>query len=174
MTTFYTSDQHFNHDNIIGYVNRPFRDIQHMNEELIRRYNEVVRDEDTVMFLGDIFFKDKAWAEAAMRRLRGHKKLVMGNHDRVSVTQLKRWGFEEVWKKQVHDTIGDCACLLSHYPLEPVVHYVQFVLHGHTHTRNKREGSKIHVGVDAWDYYPASENSIIELMKEREKERADG
>lgn len=172
MTLFFTSDTHFNHKNIIEYAERPFRDLEHMNEEIIRRYNSRVEDDDLVIFLGDIFFSDKAWAEAAMKRMKGHKKLVMGNHDRLSVSKLKSWGFEEVWRKYTWGYVAGKQCVLSHYPSPygPDLGGMEFVLHGHTHSRDKRRGRHIHVGVDAWDFYPVSEVEIVELMEAHREE----
>ena len=45
---FFTSDTHFHHANIIRFCNRPFRDVEEMDEILIRNWNEVVGPEDTV------------------------------------------------------------------------------------------------------------------------------
>ena len=42
MKTFFTSDTHFYHSNIIKYCNRPFADAQDMNETLIANWNNVV------------------------------------------------------------------------------------------------------------------------------------
>lgn len=164
MSLFFTSDPHFNHKHIIEYASRPFANLEEMNEEIIRRYNSRVEDDDLVIFLGDIFFSDKAWAEAAMKRLKGHKSLVMGNHDRISVSKYKAWGFENVWKKNTFGWVGKWSCTFSHYPLHPLPS-TKYTLHGHTHSRDKRVGSQIHVGVDAWDFYPVSEVEVVELIE---------
>ena len=49
-------DTHFDHANIIRYCNRPFRNVQEMNETIVRNWNEIVKDKDTVYFLGDWTF----------------------------------------------------------------------------------------------------------------------
>lgn len=53
MSAFFTSDNHFSHTAIVGYCERPFRDVEEMNEEMVRRWNEVVRPTDHVYHLGD-------------------------------------------------------------------------------------------------------------------------
>ena len=50
---FFTSDTHFHHDNIIRFCNRPFKDVYHMDEELIKRWNEKVGPDDIIYHLGD-------------------------------------------------------------------------------------------------------------------------
>lgn len=51
--TFFTSDTHFNHANIIRFCNRPFKDVEQMNETLIANWNRVVGTNDIVFHLGD-------------------------------------------------------------------------------------------------------------------------
>jgi len=51
--TFFTSDTHFNHANIIKFCDRPFKDVELMNETLIANWNRVVGLDDTVFHLGD-------------------------------------------------------------------------------------------------------------------------
>lgn len=53
---FFSSDYHFNHKNILKYENRPFYDVETMNNEIIKRHNERVKDGDIVFFLGDLGF----------------------------------------------------------------------------------------------------------------------
>jgi calcineurin-like phosphoesterase family protein len=47
---FFCSDLHENHANVIN-DNRPFKDVSHMNAELIRRWNNKVGVNDTVFYL---------------------------------------------------------------------------------------------------------------------------
>ena len=51
--TFFTSDTHFNHANIIKFCNRPFKDVEQMNETLIANWNRTVGIDDTVFHLDD-------------------------------------------------------------------------------------------------------------------------
>lgn len=168
------SDPHFGHANIIKYADRPFTTAAEMDRELIRRYNEVIKPKDTVLWLGDCTFR---WGEAfhsIMRKLRGKKLLIRGNHDKGKPTMLT-YGFEEVMDGPI--LWGD-KYVLSHYPpridigvppekikyynRRPVLEEGQIIIHGHTHEKERFIGNqRIHVGVDAWDYYPVPVSAII-------------
>lgn len=50
---FFTSDTHFYHGNIIRFCNRPFEDVEMMNETIISNWNNTVGLDDTVFHLGD-------------------------------------------------------------------------------------------------------------------------
>lgn len=108
MSIWFTSDQHFDHANVIKYCNRPFtrhsdalaedillnraeetvqaefdaaraKDVQEMNAELIRRHNVCVKPGDRVYHLGD--FSLSRAALPYLKQLNGKHTLVMGNHD---------------------------------------------------------------------------------------------
>lgn len=81
MTTWFTADLHFNHELIIQWADRPFADVNEMNERLITNWNSLVSDEDEVWILGDFAKNDIAGALGMALRLKGTKVLVMGNHD---------------------------------------------------------------------------------------------
>lgn len=50
--TFFISDTHWSHSNIIYYCSRPFRDKYEMDEVLINNWNEVVPEDGVVFHLG--------------------------------------------------------------------------------------------------------------------------
>lgn len=77
---FFTSDQHFWHNNVIRYCNRPYSNIDEMNEDLVNKWNSVVNPEDTVYILGDFSLAFRP-VEIYPHRLNGTKYLVPGNHD---------------------------------------------------------------------------------------------
>ena len=56
MKDYVYSDPHFNHENIIKYANRPFKDVEQMNRFMIEEFNRVVSRKDRVFILGDFGF----------------------------------------------------------------------------------------------------------------------
>ena len=48
MANFYISDLHIGHENILCFDNRPFADVNEMNNKLIENWNARVRSDDTV------------------------------------------------------------------------------------------------------------------------------
>ena len=89
---YFCSDQHLFHKNIIKYCNRPF---DHMNEEILRKWNEKITDEDTVYIVGDFALGRKEKAAEWLSQANGKKILIIGNHDR-NPKIMKEMGFDEV------------------------------------------------------------------------------
>lgn len=78
--TFFTSDTHFGHANIINLCKRPFRDVNHMNDMLVENWNSVVTDDDTVFHLGDFALGGSDVWNKVLSRLNGKMYLILGNH----------------------------------------------------------------------------------------------
>lgn len=81
-TLWMTSDTHFGHTNIIKYCNRPYRDPEEMNQDLLAKWNSVVKPEDHVIHLGDVAMGQLDKSLSLVKHLNGHKILILGNHDR--------------------------------------------------------------------------------------------
>ena len=85
--TFFTSDTHFGHANIIRLCNRPFKDVEEMNEKLVENWNRVVPEDGTVFHLGDFAFGGSGLWNSVIPRLNGQIYLIIGNHDRKNLRQ---------------------------------------------------------------------------------------
>ena len=81
LANFYISDLHIGHENILRFDNRPFADVNEMNNKLIENWNARVRSDDTVYSLGDfIWAKESEWP-SIVGLLGGNKVLRRGYHD---------------------------------------------------------------------------------------------
>ena len=60
---YFTSDLHIGHDRDFIWKERGFSSVEKHNEEILKRWNEVVKPEDTVYILGDLAMgqNEAAW-----------------------------------------------------------------------------------------------------------------
>lgn len=152
MTYWITGDTHISHSKIIDYCDRPFKDIDHMNEEIIKRWNGNVKEEDTVYHLGDFCFGNP---NRYLDCLNGDIIFIKGNHDRSKLTKLIV-GYVR-YQKHLIPMIHDPA-LASKIK-------GKYVLCAHVHNlwrKQEREGKVLlNVGVDVWDFTPVELNRAI-------------
>lgn len=127
---YFTSDQHYWHNNVIRYCTRPFASVEQMNEAMVLGWNMTVLPEDTVIVLGDFSLAFRA-VETFPQRLMGKKILVPGNHDFChsyhkksrNVENREKWiqkyvdhGFE-VWPEQTTLELQGLGVVnLCHHP----------------------------------------------------------
>lgn len=189
---FFTSDTHFGHARIIELCSRPFKDVEHMNTEIVRRWNEMVHPQDTVFHLGDVALGKINESLPIVSRLNGYKILVNGNHDRpfmnAGKARYQEWHdvYSQVFDEVYYSTVvpfrlNEHKVMLSHFPYDGDSHdgdrFTDFravdegipLIHGHTHSNGRISRSKngtlqIHVGMDAWDYRPVSKDEILSLI----------
>ncbi|MCQ2538953.1 MAG: metallophosphoesterase [Acetatifactor sp.] len=164
---YFIADLHFGDGRILSYENRPFADVKEMDEELIRRWNERVTEEDTVYVLGDFSAYDQEKNKEILKRLKGRKVLIMGNHDRHQTAQAWRnAGFEECSQWPV---IYKDFYMLSHEPLYINTNMPYANLYGHVHNNpSYKTASKqsVCVSVERIDYTPISMEEVTERMKD--------
>lgn len=167
---YYTSDIHFNHKKIIESCNRPFKDIDEMNESLIGNWNVRVKKEDTVYYLGDFAIvknnKDVQNIIDLVRRLNGRKILIQGNHDSRLVKNIE---FSEMFEEiSIYKKINDNGryVILMHYPIESWErsYYGSYHIHGHTHNNCINNiKNRFNAGVDVNDYKPVTLDELIKF-----------
>lgn len=130
---FYISDTHFSHKNCLAFDNRPFKTVEEMDAEMIRRWNAVVSNDDHVYIIGDFHWgKEPDWIKV-LEQLNGQKTLIRGNHD--IDPQKSRKYFADVKEKKTIEDNGR-KIVLNH---EPIVCYRNhfygwYHLYGHVHT----------------------------------------
>lgn len=112
---YFTSDTHFGHDTIIKFCHRPFKDVEEMNSELIRRWNEKVGPDDTIFHLGDFAFGGSDIWNNILKQLNGHKILIIGNHDIKNLREGYMQYFDYVGP-QLLLNIEERSVYLNHYP----------------------------------------------------------
>jgi len=122
-----------------NYDNRPFQDIDEMNEYIKKCWNKKVTNADTVYILGDISMKGRSEALIAyMSVLKGKKILIKGNHDDLSDYRLKQVFYDICDYKELSDSYEGKSykVVLSHYPILMWngQHKGAILLYGHTHT----------------------------------------
>ena len=167
MKTWIISDTHFNHKNIIRYCDRPFKDVNHMNEVLINNWNEVVAPDDFVYHVGDFAFGDITKQRPIFNRLLGRKILIRGNHDK-SKSAMLSVGFE-----QVHDrltlVVGEKRVALYHWPDKGIPPNHDILIHGHTHENKVMTAPGMFCAcVEAIGYRPAPLEEFITIVAEIE------
>lgn len=130
---YYIADAHFGHENILKMCRRPYESIDAMNEALIAAWNERVTGNDTVFILGDLFFRC-ADPEPILQRLKGKKRLIIGNHDSswMGKVDLQRYFVSVDNFLELSD--GVRTITLCHYPLLTWKHKLRsYMVHGHIH-----------------------------------------
>jgi calcineurin-like phosphoesterase family protein len=171
MTTFFTSDTHFAHSNIIKYCKRPYQTAQEMDEDLIAKWNSKVGKGDTVYHLGDFGFAAEPYLDSVIQRLHGTKHLILGNHDKTIRKSRQIQSLFASVKDFAELDLYRQKIVICHYPLMAwnKSHHGSWQLHGHCHGSLPVDltQKRIDVGVDCFGYTPVSFEEIKVLMDPR-------
>lgn len=162
MTIWFTSDHHFGHSNIIKYCNRPFVDVDDMNESMIKKWNDRVGKNELVWYVGDFCLDKKP--EKFLYRLNGQKHLIKGNHDHEPKLE-HGWSSIQDYREIRHEKQH---IVLFHYSMRVWnrSHYGAWQLYGHSHgtLQDDLTALSIDIGVDNHDYKPISFEEVQAAM----------
>lgn len=162
------SDTHIGHENIIDYCDRPFDSVNEMDSEIIRRWNQTVGEDDTVLFLGDLVEDDHyLTGEELLDNLNGNILFVRGNHDG--------------WLSQNAGVNVVESCTIGHgryrfYCEHRPAGFSSWEIHGHKHNNDMRdypfinyEKKRINVSAELLDYKPLRMDDLVYMLDQRER-----
>lgn len=162
---FFISDTHFGHANIIKFGQRPFDNVEEMDEALIENWNKVVKKDDLVWHLGDVVWR-VADASKYLFRLNGRINLIIGNHDdghdeRFSRSFRRMRGGASLFEKTL---------LLTHYPVHPSSFEYdpankRFNLHGHVHQHSIDDPRYVNLSVENINYTPMALEDVLQRCR---------
>lgn len=171
--TFFTSDTHFFHKNIIKYENRPFDNVHEMNEQLIKNWNERVSLIDNVYILGDFSFGKPEETAEVLSRLNGNKYLIRGNHDYSRLVNHDLVQQHFVWIKDYYELrINGLSIALFHFPILiwDKQDYNSLHFYGHIHSGTHRGVAELknayNVGMDVNNLAPVELEEILCFIKD--------
>ena len=169
---YYIGDTHFGDKRVMELAGRPYCSTEEMDGDIMRKWNERVKADDTVYILGDVAFDDDS--AQIIEKLQGRKILLLGNHDEVlSLNTLRK--FDCV---KTIDTISDCyrSVCLCHYPLLSYNNSVYGGYHVFGHIHNNTNDIAYHLqlqlsnsfncGADVIGFTPRTLDELIAFKRE--------
>jgi len=171
---WFSSDLHLGHSNIIKHCNRPFKDVDEMDQTLIDNWNSRIGDRDRVYLLGDFTFKNVKGAQEYLDQLNGTIHFIKGNHD-TKYSSLSP-SSKLVLLGEYHELrYNKRKYVLCHYPFESWngSYRGSIHLHGHCHgslgVADAPDGfsgpGRLDVGVDCHNFYPISLEQVHEYLE---------
>lgn len=179
-----TSDHHWGHANFLNFTSsvtggpvRLFPDVTTMNERMIEVWNENIAPNDIVYHGGDVVYcgyGKKKLAQCAelldeiMPKLHGHKRLILGNHDDLPMSDYARH-FEKIMVTRTFVADG-AAVVASHYPLhedfEPFKHKGKSInVYGHIHERVLDDPRYVNMCVEPNGYRPLNLDDVLKKAR---------
>lgn len=167
MKTFFTSDTHFGHANIIKYSTRPFKTAEEMDNTLIHNWNSVVKPGDTVYHLGD-FAVGGPEADIYLRRLNGNIKFCWGNHDnRLNRVTSRPLDIEDIR----YISVEKQKIVLCHYAMKvwDGSHKGVWQLYGHSHGTlpDDPHSLQMDVGMDCTGMIPLEFHQVKAILDKK-------
>lgn len=166
-----TADTHFGHAGVCRFLRddgsklRPWNDPAEMDEAMVRLWNDRVRPNDKVYFLGDVVINRKALI--TLSRLNGSKVLIKGNHDIFKLSDYTQY-FRDIRGYHVMNGL-----VLSHIPVhEESLGRFGTNIHGHLHANRVMKDSKIDpryfcVSVEHTDFAPILFENVCKKIVEQ-------
>lgn len=173
MVQYLISDLHLDHENIIEYCDRPFEDVEEMNDVLIKNWNDTVNPNDEVIFGGDLTIAGTAAAFLKwIERLNGEIVFIVGNHDRTVIKKLDRVHIMQHYQFSA----GEYDFYCTHRPENIPKNWDGWAVFGHHHNNYPDalpffdpEHHRINISVELLDYRPIHIETILDCIERDER-----
>jgi calcineurin-like phosphoesterase family protein len=178
----FTSDLHFGHSNVIKFDQRPFENVDEMDHALIELWNSRVQPEDNIYIVGDFCYRNTHPEEWYLQQLKGHKHLVIGNHDAKLLKNAAAMEYFESVDKMMHVVEEGRHICLCHFPIIEWHGYYKghWHIYGHIHSRKsdtytfmKTRERALNAGCMINNYMLVSFNELIENNRRFQETRRD-
>ncbi len=175
--TYFSSDWHLGHTNIIKYDKRPFNNIEEMDKTIIDNYNSIVYNGDDFYFLGDFAFnKNKIELEKYFQELNGNIFFIKGNHDHKDTIKLyEKYGTYLGNLTEIE--INNQRIVLCHYAMRVwnKSHHGTWHLYGHSHHSlpDDKNSLSFDIGLMGYNYKPIEFEEVKQIMNKKEYKSID-
>lgn len=177
---YYIADIHFNDLRVFNKCSRPFANLEEYKNEIIKRWNTKVNEDDTIYVLGDIAEDSFTEVFGILKQLKGIKYMIIGNHDLKMLATYKSCGvFKSVEFMALIDDNGRKVCL-CHYPVMDWMEFSRggYLVYGHIHNKTGKNNPAYpqikeffkdklgyNAGVDVCNYEPVTLDEMIKLKE---------
>lgn len=195
---YFTSDLWLGRENILKIANRPYESLEEMENDIIEKWNSIIKDDDTVYVLNN-FAVDPYTAARALKDLNGNIILMNpnsaltyaftgdGNKDNIDLDELISSDGKIVCTSQtiIEDASNDVV--ICYWPMSEWNGKESGTLHIYGYSYPIMKGKKgnmtdiavedeittgrINVCMDKWNFYPVSLKAIKSYIRNEKKIR---
>lgn len=175
MKTWFISDPHFGHANILKFKRddgsnlRCFDSIEEHDEVIAANWSALVKPEDRIYVMGDVCMSRKSIH--ILGKLPGRKKLIKGNHDIFKLKDYTAY-FDDIVAMRVYPALG---LLVTHVPVHPSNLEWRFSYnpHGHTHANLVKDAHGVpdprylNLCVEYTNYCPVELDAVVATLQHK-------
>jgi len=170
MKIFVTSNLQLGRPAAIKKYKRPYTDVDQMTDDLILKWNTVVKQEDVVYYLGN-FAHDPKCAQDAITRLNGTIKFIEGDFDSpISVLNEKGMLPSRCSILRCVDIINELNVAVSYWPMNawPKKSTKAWSVIGYPDKKYKSDPKKriINVSTDLWQNTPQELEKLLGIFSD--------
>jgi len=177
MNYWVASDYHLGSFNSIGYFNRPFRSLEHMNNTIIKNHNARVKPSDTVYHVGDFCMRNssdktgkgmRTTSEEWESKLNGKIIHIIGNHDQNNGVKSNIINLSILTHDRSFFLVHDPKYINYTYDINLVGHLHNKLTIEKRHYKDIESISTyvINVGVDVNNFMPITFDEVLKMEKE--------